>query len=315
MEGCSHASTSRNYVTAVDEPSRTHVRVGGAEISFLVAGPEEGEPVLLLHGIPTGAELWRTVLRGLASAGYRGYAPDLPGYGEARLPADADHSLAGAAALFGRWLRQERIGPVWVVGHDVGAGVAQILAVREPDLLSRLTLSNSPVEASWPVPIVRFHRLIARLHLYPLLARLGVPYVDPWFRYALRRSFAHPERLEEGDTRTRIFFDSKFTSAEGRRKFASHLVALESAQTMEIAAGLREIHVPTLLLWGRKDPNQPWERVGRRLQELLPAPEVVLLEDAGHFAMLDQPDAFADALLTWRRPRRPDPSAAADEAP
>jgi 2-hydroxymuconate-semialdehyde hydrolase len=297
----------------MDKPSRTHVRLAGAEVSFLVAGPEEGEPVLLLHGIPAGAELWRTVLRGLASAGYRCYAPDLPGYGETRLPADADHSLAGAAALFGRWLHQERIGPAWVVGHDLGAGVAQIMAVREPDLLARLTLSNSPVEASWPVPIVRFHRLIARLHLYPLLARLGAPYVDPWFRYELRRSFAHPERLQEGDTRTRIFFDSKFTSPEGRRKFASHLVALENAQTVAVADGLREIHVPTLLLWGKRDEHQTWERVGRRLQQLIPEPEVVLLEDASHFAMLDQPDAFTDALLTWRGSRCPDPSAAADQ--
>jgi pimeloyl-ACP methyl ester carboxylesterase len=70
---------------------------------------------------------------------------------------------------------------------------------------------------------------------------------------------------------------------------------------------------PTLLLWGKKDPHQTWERVGRRLQQLIPKPEVVLLEDASHFAMLDQPDAFTDALLTWRRSRCPDPSAAADQ--
>jgi 2-hydroxymuconate-semialdehyde hydrolase len=224
----------------------------------------------------------------------------LPGYGETRLPADADFSLAGAAALIGRWLRQERLAPVWVVGHDLGGGVAQILAVREPDLLARLTLGNCLVEDSWPVPIVKLLRLVARLRLYSALAALRLPDVDPWFRYELHRSFAHPERLREGDTRTRIFLDTKLTSPEGRRQFATRLMALDNAQTVAVAEHLRDVRVPTLLLWGEEDPHQPWRRVGTRLRDLLPEPDVVLLEDAGHFAMLDRPDAYAEALLAWR---------------
>lgn len=245
--------------------------------------------------------MWRDVLRGLAAAGYRGYAPDLPGYGGTRLLTPGDHSLAGAASVLSDWLRQERIGRVWVVGHDLGGGVAQIMAVREPDLVARLTLSNSPVEDTWPVLIVKFLCQVARLGLYPLLAALRVPYLDPWFRYELRRAFAHPARLKEGDTRQRVFFDTKLTTPDGRRKFAAHLAALDNAQTVAIAASLRDVRMPTLLLWGREDPHQPWQRAGQRLQELLPGPDVALLEDAGHYAMLDRPNEYIEALLTWRR--------------
>jgi pimeloyl-ACP methyl ester carboxylesterase len=92
----------------------------------------------------------------LAAAGHRALAPDLPGYGRTRLPSSADHSLAGAAELLVAWLADE-IGPAWVVGHDAGGAVAQLFAARHPELVARLSLTNSIADGSWPAPHAARH--------------------------------------------------------------------------------------------------------------------------------------------------------------
>lgn len=280
---------------------RRQVAVGWGELSVLEAGPADGEPVLLLHGIPASAELWRSVLPGLARAGYHAIAPDLPGYGQTVLPAAADHSLAAAAELLADALASESLGPVWLVGHDLGGAVAQILVTTRADMVSRLTLGDTVVADNWPIPAVRMMRVMARAGIFPLAAKLGMV-TNPYSRAQLRRGFADPHRLGEDDAR-RVFWDRKVGDWPGRQAFARHLAALDPAQTVAAASLLGDITVPTQLVWGREDRFQPWEQSGQQLVEALPNPEVVVIEDAGHFVPLERPQAYLEALLAWRRGR------------
>lgn len=285
----------------MSEVKRKQFIIGDAQLSMLVAGTETGEPVVLLHGIPTSAELWREGLLRLSEAGFRAYAPDMPGYGQTRLPAGGDRSLQGAADLVAAWLRQEELPPVWLVGHDIGGGVAQIMIVHYAELVSRLSLCHAVVEDSWPVWSVRYSRFLARLGLFQILATSGLINVDPYTAMQLRRTVVHKEIFKRGDARRHIIIDTKFSDRMGRREFGAHLVALDNAQTVAVASELRNVTVPTLLLWGRNDPYQPWEITGKRLQQLLPNVQVTLLVQAGHFAMLDQPEVFYQALIDWRQ--------------
>ncbi len=184
---------------------------GEARLALLEAGPEDGQPLVLLHGIPAGAELWRGIMPRLAAEGYRCFAPNLPGYGMTRVAPYGDYSIFGAARLIDLWL------------NKIG------------------------------------------LKLFHLMARAGI--------YA----------------------------PAGRAEFQRHLASLDNTQTMEIAPELSDIDLPSLLIWSANDRFQPWERVGLRLKALLPNPDVKLIEQAGHFHVLEKPDTFGDALLTWRR--------------
>lgn len=292
-----YAASSLACLSAIE---RRSVRVGDNDLSMLVAGPEDGERVVLLHGIPENAELWRAVLSLLADAGYRGHAPDLPGYGATRMPPNADRSLAGTAELVAAWLQQERLAPAWIVGHDLGGGEAQILVVRHPELVSRLTLTDCAVTDLWPVVPIRVFQLTARLGLYPLSAALGLIEHNPYTWWAFRRGFANPRRLTRADS-ARVFFDGKVHDARGRHEFARHLVALDNRQTMAIESSLKDVRVPVLLAWGDSDRYQPWDRTGKTLQSLLPASEVALIARAGHFVPYERPAEYAQALIDWRR--------------
>jgi pimeloyl-ACP methyl ester carboxylesterase len=278
--------------------------VGGAALSALCAGDgavadgsgKDGEVVVLLHGIPTSAELFREVLPPLADAGFDVFAFDLPGYGHTLVPSRTDHSLAGAAELLATWMRTVLNRPVWLVGHDLGGAVAQILATRHPTLLSRLTLSNCPAEDAWPIPPITLLKRIAPL--YPTFASVRPLAANAWSAGQVARVFHDPSALRDDDLH-RIFWDRKMTDADGRRAFARHLKALDNRQTLDAAPSLARLPMPTQIVWGGSDPALPWDRNGRRLQELLADPDVTIVERAGHFVPLEQPQAFADALLDW----------------
>lgn len=273
--------------------TRRYVDVGEAQLSLLAAGA--GNPVVLLHGIPTGAELWRGLLASLADAGYHALAMDLPGYGATRLPGHGDYSLAGAAELLASWLVASGLAPAWVVGHDAGGAVAQLLTVEHRSLVARLTLTNSIVEGSWPAPRARFATRAARAGLYRPAARLRlIP--NAYLRREIRRGFADPARAAGVDA-DRVFWDTKFTDPQGRAAFERHLAALTPDDTAMAAPALAELAMPCQLVWGMADPFQPWAVAGRRLQALMPQARVTQLDECGHFTPLDCPDRLLSAML------------------
>ncbi|MFN3202707.1 MAG: alpha/beta fold hydrolase [Bradymonadia bacterium] len=276
---------------------RIEIPVADAVLSARVAGPEQGLPMVLLHGIPANSGLWCGVMPILAQAGWRVWAPDLPGYGQSRISADADHSLGGAAALVSTWLGQMvDVGgrPPWLVGHDLGGGVAQIVAARTPHLISGLTLGDTVAEDSWPVLPVKLFRWVAWAGLYPALCALGLM-PNFYARRALAKGMSRPVKPEEA---SEVFWGPKVSAPVGRRAFARHLKALDPRQTVEAAPALKSLKVPTGLLWADGDHYQPWLTVGRRLESLLPQTCESIIIPGGHFLPLDNPRGYAEALLT-----------------
>lgn len=274
------------------------IRIGRCKLAVLSAGDTDGEPIALLHGILTSAELFRDVIRHLAGAGYRVYAPYLPGYGKTRLPDDYDYSLSTAADLFAIWLEQENIKPCWLVGHDLGGAIAQIMVVRYPHLISHLTLGDTVAADSFPVLSVKILQMLAAIGLYPSLVSMNLipnPYTD----WSLQRAFADPALLTY-EAEERIFWDDKVDDPQGKQEFAKHLRDLSNIANVEIAPHLRNLTIPVLLLWAENDPYQPYDTVGEALRRLLRhRPDVTIIEDAGHFLPLEKPKAYADALIAW----------------
>lgn len=118
---------------------------GDLVLDAVVAGADDGVPVLLLHGWPQTSLSWSRVIPPLASSGFRVAAVDQRGYSPGARPAEVaaytiDRLVGDAASVLGAlgW------GSAHVVGHDWGAAVGWSLAARRPELVRSLTALSVP---------------------------------------------------------------------------------------------------------------------------------------------------------------------------
>jgi pimeloyl-ACP methyl ester carboxylesterase len=118
----------------------------------------EGRPVVFVHGIPTSPRLWRHVIPQVRGA--RCMAWEMVGYGASIEEGhERDISVAKQADYLAGWMRTVGLEEgAFVVGHDLGGGVTQILAVRHPGLVRGLVLTNAVCYGSWPIPSVKAMR-------------------------------------------------------------------------------------------------------------------------------------------------------------
>jgi pimeloyl-ACP methyl ester carboxylesterase len=111
----------------------------GVELEVNVDGDPDGPPVLLVHGFPDSAYLWRHQIEALTDAGLRTIAPDMRGFGASDKPAAVeDYRLTHAVADLVAVLDALEIEQAKVVGHDWGAAVVWIFAALHPDRVERL---------------------------------------------------------------------------------------------------------------------------------------------------------------------------------
>ncbi|HVL03342.1 MAG TPA: alpha/beta fold hydrolase [Acidimicrobiales bacterium] len=124
---------------------RSEVRCGELTFPVRSAGPDDGEPVILLHGFPQTSQTWSPYLARLAGAGFRAIAPTQRGYAAAARPPDVDDyaidllvaDVLGVADGLG-------VDRFHLVGHDWGGVVGWALAAASPDRLCSLTSVSTP---------------------------------------------------------------------------------------------------------------------------------------------------------------------------
>ena len=112
---------------------------GGVGIEYDVTGPDDGRPVVLLHGFPDSARLWRHQVPALADAGFRVIVPDQRGYGRSDKPDDVDaYNMLFLAGDIVAVLDDAGVERTAVVGHDWGAAITWALASMAADRVERM---------------------------------------------------------------------------------------------------------------------------------------------------------------------------------
>ncbi|MEV7398509.1 alpha/beta hydrolase [Aeromicrobium sp. NPDC092404] len=129
---------------------QTPVTIGDLVLDVRLLGPEDGEPVVLLHGFPENSSSWSGVAPLLAAAGLRVIAPDQRGYSPGARPVGVEayttDRLADDVVDLSDALG---IGTFHLVGHDWGAAVSWVTAARHPDRLRTLTAVSVPHLAAY----------------------------------------------------------------------------------------------------------------------------------------------------------------------
>ena len=120
-------------------------QVNGVQLDALVAGPAEGELVVLLHGFPESGDAWQRQIPALASAGWRVIAPHQRGYAGSSKPISVfDYRLGLLARDVLALADAAGAQQFSVVGHDWGGAIAWHLAATQPERLRRVVVLNGP---------------------------------------------------------------------------------------------------------------------------------------------------------------------------
>lgn len=165
-------------VLAEHEASGRHLDVDG--VRTFVRDTGEGDPVVLLHGVPASSFLYRKVSTELALRGHRAVAFDLPGFGLADRPTYFDYTMPGLGAWCAEAVRALELPSFHLVVHDAGGPVGFELALLAPERIRSLTVLNTAFSlSSLPYPGELYARAATRV-IGPL-AR-----ADTW-RFMMRR--------------------------------------------------------------------------------------------------------------------------------
>lgn len=262
-----------------DEIGPPYGEHGGLQVFWRSAPPSNGSvaPALYLHGVPTSSDDWLPFLQRSG-----GIAPDLPGFGRSGKPGYLRFTIDEYAGFIERFLDHIEVEQVRLVVHDWGA-VGLAFAQRYPARIERLVITNAvPL-----LPGYHWHRT-AQIWRTPLLGELAMGATTRFtLRLLTRESNVTPGPLPS------LWIDSVLAHFDQGTQRAILRLYRSSPSEVLAAAGaqLSRLEMPSLVIWGERDPYIP-ERFAREYAQALPSSTLVELSDAGHWWWLDRPDAI-----------------------
>ena len=218
------------------------------EVSYLDIGA--GPVALFVHGIASNAYLWRHVI-GSVAAQRRCIAVDLPLHGQSPVTAGQDLSLAALAAGLEDFCAALGLTGIDLVANDTGGAIAQIFAARQPGRLATFTLTNCDTQNDMPPDA--FKPLIELAAAGQLAPTAVAMLADP--DAAAQASFASVyEHLDQMDRDViRSYLEPCFGTLERARQFERLLTCLDAGDLRAVEPQLKELTVPTLMVWGTGD--------------------------------------------------------------
>jgi 2-hydroxymuconate-semialdehyde hydrolase len=263
---------------------KRHVDVSGGRMAYADEG--DGPAVVMVHGFPTSSHLWRDLVPILAPR-FRVIAPDLLGYGDSSNPTEPDAMTIRAQAREVRELLTDLgIEEFAAVGHDIGGGVAQLLALDGG--VGTMVLVDAVSFDSWPIEGVRMLQAAEPEEADQELVR-GIAEV------ALDTGLSHPELLaaEDREEYLRPWLADPPSLLRAAR-------AIDGVGLAGTEGRLAELDARVLVVWGEDDPFQPVE-LAERLGEVMPGATVALLPDCSHFVTEDAPEAVLPLISEYLR--------------
>ena len=233
---------------SVLEAHRHAAATRSGEISYIDIGT--GPVALFVHGIATNAYLWRNVI-GALGAQRRCIAVDLPLHGQSPVTEGQDLSIAALAAGLDDFCDALGLTGIDLVANDTGGAVAQIFAARHPRRLATLTLTNC--DTSDNLPPEAFKPMVELAAAGKLAPSAVAMFAD--LHAAGQLSFGSGyEHLDQIDPAViRSYLEPCIGTMERARHFERLLAALDAADLTAVTPLLRELTVPTLVVWGTGD--------------------------------------------------------------
>lgn len=259
----------------------------GCEVSYFDNGNSSNEngsapqTLVLVHGFSANKNLWLRIAVSLKN--YHVLIPDLAGHGQSCYREGVPHTVPYYAGFLHQWLQTMGVGSVHLAGNSMGGWVAAQYALTYPSEVKTLALMDSAGVSS-PVQST-FSRLQAQGdNVFFFSDEAGY---DRLSQLAMVTPPALPGLVKRSHLRAYLALQPRF-----RQLFADINDAEGFAKNQLLDSRLGELHVPTLIVWGKQD-----QVVDVAMAEVfhrgIAGSEVSLLDNVGHVPMVEAAEATA----------------------
>ncbi|MCD6423908.1 MAG: alpha/beta hydrolase [Anaerolineales bacterium] len=269
-----------------------YIKTNGVQLHAALAGPVDGEPVILLHGFPEAWFGWENQIGPLGQSGFRVIVPDQRGYNLSDKPAGVDQymmpvlvdDILGLADTLG----YDRF---YLAGHDFGAMVSWSLALRAPERIRRMAIANVPHPAVFR-SYLKTHSAQMLKSWYAMFFQL--PGIPEQFVKAGNWKFligALPDYWEEDR------YD-RYRKAWSQPGASTAMINWYRATFGKSGTSRKSesIQPPTLIIWGKNDPHLSHQMASLSLEHCQDG-ELVLFEDATHWVQHDKAPEVSQLLI------------------
>jgi pimeloyl-ACP methyl ester carboxylesterase len=282
-------SSSKAFAQPADEAivSRT-TEINGVKLHYMTAG--HGTPLILLHGYAETSRMWKPIIPVLAKR-FTVIAPDLPGIGDSDIPADG-LDMKSAAIRIHDLAKSLAVQKAEVVGHDIGLMVAYAYAAQFPAEVTKLVLMDAflPGVAGWEAvynnPNIWHFRFNGPTPEALVQGRERTYFDYFWNDFAADKTHSIPEA------------DRKAYAAAYARPGRMHAGWAYFVSFLQAAKDFSQLSqtkltMPVLTIGGEKSLG---EALGQQAELVATDVTVVVLKNAGHWVLEEQPKETTEAL-------------------
>ncbi len=259
----------------------------GRSVAWDRLGSGTTPPVVMCHGTPWSAALWRPYAEAL-SQDFTVHLWDMPGYGRSSMDPDHAVDLGVQGELMADLLQHWRLERPHVVAHDYGGAVSLRAQLLHGASYASLALVDVVALSPWGSD---FFRLVGAneqvFAAQPATVHRGA--LEAYISGASHRGLSADQLA---------VLTEPWLSPEGQAAFYRQIAAGDERFTDEIEGSYADLAMPVLVVWGREDTWIPLERA-HRLVAMIPGARLEIVENAGHLIQYDAPVQLASSLQRW----------------
>jgi len=295
------------------QPRWIDVHAPAVELKALTWGPPDGPIALCLHGFPDTAYGWRNFAPRLAERGWRVVAPFMRGYAPSSIPSDGSYHI-GALMDDALQVRLAAGGTERdvVIGHDWGAMAANGLAAMQDSPFAKAVIMSVPPAAGFRGQVPDRARLLAQVPAQLRRSWYIMYFQLPWLpersaSWVLPRLWRRWSPGYDAKADLRHVDAAIGTPESWRAALGPYRATIRNTRP---PARYAELHrqwtsapqLASLYLHGRDDGCMTPAFTHWTSRVLPDGSDVAVVENAGHFLQLDQPERVAEMVLSFIGP-------------
>ena len=295
LGGCSRTALFEKAIAYERESAHLSVKtqdLSFGKVAYLSNNKSDKEAVVvMLHGFGADKDTWVRFARELGD-NYRFIIPDLPGHGESSQDISFNYGIQEQAKRLNEFLSNINAEKVHIVANSMGGAVALRFTFMHPDTVKSLTLIDSLGAIKTPSDMDELTKVSGK---NPMLEIGNSDDYKAMMNYAMVKPPYIPWFLID------VLAEAKIKRKDLEQKMLKDMV-VDADQT----AILAEIHVPTLIIWGKQDKVLHVDNAGL-FHEKISGSRVVLLDETGHVPMVERAKETAQHFRGFLKDVAPNP--------